>query len=109
MVQKEYCWNNESRQCKKDGQMEEIKTSIGVAENRQKQKKQIEISERWMITSVFILMSSVFLISTILRSWVIGVLGYLIIGSLIFTSNNLAHKHLERKEQKEKSRHHRTT
>lgn len=59
-----------------------------------------ELSEKWLITSLFILIPSVFLLSTMLKSWILGILGYLIIGGLIFTSNNLAHKHLERKEIK---------
>lgn len=103
---------SENEQLRKDSQQKD--KQLAELRNLHKQlldteRKAREISERWLITSVFILIPSVFLISTILRSWVIGVLGYLILGSLIFTSNNLAHKYLERKEEKEKSRHHRTT
>lgn len=103
---------SENEQLRKDSQQKD--KQLAELRNLHKQlldteRKAREISERWLITSVFILIPSVFLISTILRSWVIGVLGYLILGSLIFTSNNLAHKYLERKEEKEKSRYHRTT
>lgn len=103
---------SENEQLRKDSQQKDKQLAELRSLNKQlldTERKAREISERWLITSVFILMPSVFLISTILRSWVIGVLGYLILGSLIFTSNNLAHKYLERKEEKEKSRHHRTT
>lgn len=103
---------SENEQLRKDSQQKDKQLAELRSLNKQlldNERKAREISERWLITSVFILMPSVFLISTILRSWVIGVLGYLILGSLIFTSNNLAHKYLERKEEKEKSRHHRTT
>ena len=64
-------------------------------------KKARELSEKWLITSLFILIPSVFLLSTLLKSWIIGVLGYLIIGGFIFTSNSLAYKHLEKKECRE--------
>ena len=103
---------SENEQLRKDSQQKDKQLAELRSLNKQlldTERKAREISERWLITSVFILIPSVFLISTILRSWVIGVLGYLILGSLIFTSNNLAHKYLERKEEKEKSRHHRTT
>ena len=103
---------SENEQLRKDSQQKDKLLAELRSLNKQlldTERKAREISERWLITSVFILIPSVFLISTILRSWVIGVLGYLILGSLIFASNNLAHKYLERKEEKEKSRHHRTT
>lgn len=103
---------SENEQLRKDSQQKDKQLAELRSLNKQlldNERKAREISERWLITSVFILIPSVFLISTILRSWLIGVLGYLILGSLIFTSNNLAHKYLERKEEKEKSRHHRTT
>ena len=103
---------SENEQLRKDSQQKDEQLAELRSLNKQlfdTERKAREISERWLITSVFILIPSVFLISTILRSWVIGVLGYLILGSLIFTSNNLAHKYLERKEEQEKSRHHRTT
>ena len=103
---------SENEQLRKDSQQKDKQLAELRSLNKQlldTERKAREISERWLITSVFILIPSVFLISTILRSWVIGVLGYLILGSLIFTSNNLAHKYLEIKEEKEKSRHHRTT
>lgn len=103
---------SENEQLRKDSQQKDKQLAELRSLNKQlldTERKAREISERWLITSVFILMPSVFLISTILKSWVIGVLGYLILGSLVFTSNNLAHKHLERKEEKEKSKHHRTT
>ena len=96
---------SENEQFRKDSQQKDKQLAELRSLNKQlldTERKAREISERWLIPSVF-------LISTILRSWVIGVLGYLILGSLIFTSNNLAHKYLERKEEKEKSRHHRTT
>lgn len=103
---------SENEQLRKDSQRKDKQLAELRSLNKQlldTERKAREISERWLITSVFILIPSVFLISTLLRSWVIGVLGYLILGSLIFTSNNLAHKYLERKEEKEKSKHHRTT
>lgn len=103
---------SENEQLRKDSQQKDEQLAELRSLNKQlldTERKAREISERWLITSVFILIPSVFLVSTILSGWVIGVLGYLILGSLIFTSNNLAHKYLERKEEKEKSRHHRTT
>lgn len=92
----------------KDKQIAELRSLHRQLDKEMKLDKEArELSEKWLITSLFILIPSVFLLSTMLRSWIIGVLGYLIIGGLIFTSNNLAHKHLEKKECKgnEKTKH----
>lgn len=92
----------------KDKQIAELRSLHRQLDKEMKlDKKARELSEKWLITSLFILIPSVFLLSTMLKSWIIGVLGYLIIGGLIFTSNNLAHKHLEKKECKgnEKTKH----
>lgn len=83
----------------KDKQIAELRSLHRQLDKEMKlDKKARELSEKWLITSLFILMPSVFLLSTLLKSWIIGVLGYLIIGGFIFTSNNLARKHLEKKE-----------
>lgn len=83
----------------KDKQIAELRSLHRQLDKEMKlDKKARELSEKWLITSLFILIPSVFLLSTLLKSWIIGVLGYLIIGGFIFTSNNLARKHLEKKE-----------
>lgn len=98
---------SENEQLRKDSQQKD--KQIAELRNLHRQlnkemeldKKARELSEKWLITSLFILIPSVFLLSTLLKSWIIGVLGYLIIGGFIFTSNSLAYKHLEKKECRE--------
>jgi len=98
---------SENEQLRKDSQQKD--KQIAELRNLHRQldkemeldKKARELSEKWLITSLFILIPSVFLLSTLLKSWIIGVLGYLIIGCFIFTSNSLAYKHLEKKECRE--------
>lgn len=104
---------SENEQLRKDSQQKD--KQIAELRNLHRQldkemeldKKARELSEKWLITSMFILIPSVFLLSTLLKSWIIGVLGYLIIGGFIFTSNSLAYKHLEKKnaERIEKTKH----
>ena len=98
---------SENEQLRKDSQQKDKQIAELTNLHRQLDKemeldkKARELSEKWLITSLFILIPSVFLLSTLLKSWIIGVLGYLIIGGFIFTSNSLAYKHLEKKECRE--------
>ena len=71
---------SENEQLRKDSQQKD--KQIAELRNLHRQldkemeldKKARELSEKWLITSLFILIPSVFLLSTLLKSWIIGVI-----------------------------------